>query len=281
MIFKPEHKLQVPDALRHVQAVRYIAPLREGGSLPGLVEGDDGFRYVVKFRGAGHGTRALIAEIIGAEIARYIGLKVPETVIVSLGEDFGRTEGDEEIQDLLGASQGNNVGIHFLKGALTWDVAASRPDALTASMIVWLDAFITNVDRTALNTNMLLWNNDLWLIDHGASLVFQHHIETWENDSVSPFRYIDRHALLNEASLIDEVDTHMHEILSDRVLRDIVNLVPDEFFRFEAGVSDALNAENAPGTDIDELRDIYTQFLINRLHNSHIFVENVKRNQAR
>lgn len=142
--------------LRHQQVTRFIMPLREGGSLPALAEADDGFKYVVKLRGAGHGAKALIAELIGGEIARAAGLRMPELVFLDIDEDFGRTEPDEKIQDLLKASRGLNLGMHFLSGAVTLDPYINRIDALEASKIVWLDSFITNVDRTVRNTNMLL-----------------------------------------------------------------------------------------------------------------------------
>ncbi|HTH30928.1 MAG TPA: HipA family kinase, partial [Lacibacter sp.] len=148
--------------IRTVQVTRYVTPLREGGSLPAITEADDGFLYVLKFRGAGQGSKALVADLIGAELARAIGLKVPELVFAELDEAFGRMEPDEEIQDLLRASEGLNLGLHYLSGAITYDPAVSKIDAATASKIVWLDALLTNVDRTARNTNMLTWRNELW-----------------------------------------------------------------------------------------------------------------------
>ncbi|MDX1602904.1 MAG: HipA family kinase, partial [Salinimicrobium sediminis] len=160
--------------IRTVTVCRYIAPLREGGSLPALAEADDDFKYVLKFRGAGHGVKALIAEFLGGEIARLLGLRVPELVFANLDEAFGRTEGDEEIQDLLQGSKGLNLALHFLSGAINYDPAVNTIDESTASRIVWLDAFITNVDRTYRNTNMLMWHKELWLIDHGASFYFHH-----------------------------------------------------------------------------------------------------------
>ena len=155
--------------LRTVNLTRYITPLREGGSLPALAEADDGFKYVVKFRGAGHGTKALISELIGGEVARTLGFKVPELVFLNLDEAFDRTEGDEEIQDLLQGSRGLNLGLHFLSGALTFDPVATKVAPDLASRIVWLDAYLTNIDRTFRNTNMLMWHKELWLIDQGAS----------------------------------------------------------------------------------------------------------------
>jgi len=176
--------------LRRQEVTRYITPLREGGSLPALAEADDGFKYVVKFRGAGHGKKALIAELIGGEIARALGMKVPELVLLDIDEDFGRTEGDEEIQDLLKASRGLNLGLHFLSGALTVDPYVNPVDEMLASQIVWLDAFVTNVDRTVKNTNMLVWHGETWLIDHGAALYFHHSWRDWEKAAMSPFSYI-------------------------------------------------------------------------------------------
>ena len=142
--------------LRTVDVTRYIMPLREGGSLPALAEADDGFKYVVKFRGAGHGTKALIAELIGGEIARMLGFRLPELVFLNLDEAFGRSEGDEEIQDLLQGSRGLNLGLHFLSGALPFDPVVTEIDGKLASQVVWLDALLTNVDRTTKNTNMLM-----------------------------------------------------------------------------------------------------------------------------
>src|SRR6201992_4387502 len=154
-------------SLRSVHVTRYVTPLREGGSLPAIAEADDGFLYVLKFRGAGQGAKALIAELIGGELARALGLKVPEIVFANLDEAFGRTEPDEEIQDLLKASVGLNLALHYLSGAITFDPAVTALDARLCSQIVWLDCLLMNMDRTARNTNMLLWHRELWLIDHG------------------------------------------------------------------------------------------------------------------
>lgn len=173
--------------LRTVTVMRYITPLREGGSLPALAEADDDFKYVVKFRGAGHGVKALIAEYLGGQIARFLGLPVPEMVFINLDEAFGRTEGDEEIQDLLKFSEGLNFGLHYLSGALTYDAIVNDCDVLLASKIVWLDAFITNVDRTFKNTNLLIWKKEIWLIDHGASFYFHHSWDNWEQTAKTPF----------------------------------------------------------------------------------------------
>src|SRR3984893_11127608 len=156
----PTHLIQ----LRTVNVTRYITPLREGGSLPAIAEADDGFLYVIKFRGAGQGSKSLIAELIGGEIARVLGLNVPEIVFAQLDSAFGRTEPDEEIQDLLKASVGLNLGLHYLSGAISFDPIVTPVTVRLASEIVWLDCFLTNVDRTSNNTNMLVWNTELWLI---------------------------------------------------------------------------------------------------------------------
>lgn len=249
--------------IRREQLNRYITPLREGGSLPALAEADDGFKYVVKFRGGGHGSKALISEFIGGEIARRAGLRVPELVFLDLDEDFGRTEGDEEIQDLLRASTGLNLGLHFLSGALAWDVAANRPDEYEASRIVWVDAFLTNVDRTARNTNMLIWNRELWLIDHGASLLFHHSWTGWEKAALSPFAYIKDHALLPYATHIEEIDAEMYSLITPDFIDELVDNIPESWLeQASETVSPA------------EQRQVYRTFLKERLSNSKIFVDN-------
>ena len=207
--------------LRTVNLTRYITPLREGGSLPALAEADDEFKYVVKFRGAGHGTKALISELIGGEVAHILGFRVPELVFLNLDEAFGRTEGDEEIQDLLQGSRGLNLGLHFLSGALTFDPVATKVDPELASRIVWLDAYLTNIDRTFRNTNMLMWHKELWLIDHGASLYFHHSWENWEKHAVSPFTYIKNHVLpdVRKAEYIREYGLNSYD--AERIINDL------------------------------------------------------------
>lgn len=248
--------------LRREEVTRYITPLREGGSLPALVEAADGFCYVLKFRGGGHGSKALISELVGGETARRGGLRVPELVFLDLDEDFGRTEGDEEIQDLLQASRGLNLGLHFLNGAYAWDVAVNRPDPLEASKIVWLDAFLTNVDRTSRNTNMLLWNRELWLIDHGSSLYFHHNWTGWEKAALSPFAYIKDHALLPHAALLEEADALMRGRITPEFIDSVVAAVPEEWLSQSS-------ATVSPG----EQRKVYAAFLKSRLENSKIFVD--------
>ena len=247
--------------LRTVNVTRYVTPLREGGSLPAIAEADDSFNYVLKFRGAGHGTKALIAELIGGEIARILGLPVPELVFANLDEAFGRTEADEEIQDLLRTSQGLNLALHYLSGAINFDPVVTTVEPKMASQIVWLDAFITNVDRTFRNTNMLIWHRELWLIDHGASLYFHHSFEDSEGHAKSPFAMIKDHVLLPQASLLEEVDKEYKIMLTDNKLRTIVSLLPDNWLQWEG-------LEQTP----DEVREVYFQFLTTRLNNSQIFV---------
>ena len=201
-------------ALRSVNVTRYVTPLREGGSMPAIAEADDGFLYVIKFRGAGQGPRALIAELIGGEIARTLGLNVPELVFATLDEAFGRTEGDEEIQDLLKFSVGLNLGLHYLSGSITYDPAVNNIDENLASKIVWLDALLMNMDRTCRNTNMLIWLKELWLIDHGASLYFHHSWQNWEEQAEKPFTLIKDHVLLAHASELELVDKQLKALLS-------------------------------------------------------------------
>lgn len=252
------------ESLRTVQVTRYISPLREGGSLPALAEADDGFNYVLKFRGAGHGVKALIAELLGGEIARSLHLKVPELVFAHLDEAFGRSEGDEEIQDLLKGSQGLNLALHFLSGAFTFDPVAAEIDSETASKIVWLDAFITNIDRTVKNTNMLWWNKELWLIDHGASFYFHHSWNQWEKQALSPFPYIKDHVLLSQAENIQKIDKEMKQLLPDEKLIEITELIPADWLKWEG-------SSQSP----EEIRKVYRDFLILRKNNSINFVKEI------
>lgn len=247
--------------LREQNLVRYITPLREGGSLPALAEADDEYKYVVKMRGAGHGTKALVSELIGGEVARAFGFKVPELVFLNLDEYFGQSEGDEEVQDLLKASQGLNLGLHYLQGAFTFDANATQVDPDTASRIVWLDAFLTNVDRTVRNTNMLVWRNELWLIDHGAALYFHHNWTDVSKAALTPFPFIKDHALLSRASRLKEADSWMRQHITPRTLNKIVDLLPDEWLQWS-------DTEMSP----DEIRNGYKQFLTLRLANSEVFL---------
>jgi len=254
--------MQTISPLRTVNVTRYIQPLREGGSLPALAEADDDFKYVLKFIGNGHGAKALIAELIGGEIARALGLKIPELVFANLDEAFGRTEGDEEIQDLLKASRGLNLALHFLSGAITFDPVVTTIDAKLASQIVWLDAYINNIDRTFKNTNMLLWNKQLWLIDHGASLYFHHTWINWERHAIGGFSLIKDHVLLPQAALLKETDAEFRQLLTADKIMQIVAMIPEEWLHWQ-------DNELTPAA----IRNVYQQFLITRLNNSEIFIK--------
>lgn len=248
--------------IRTVDVTRYITPLREGGSMPALVEADDDFLYVLKFRGSGQGAKALIAELIGGELARALGFKVPELVFANLDEGFGRSEPDEEIQDLLRASEGLNLALHYLSGAITFDPLAERVDPLLASQIVWFDALITNVDRTPRNTNMLLWKKELWLIDHGASLYFHHSWQNWEEQALKPFVKIQDHVLLPLATDLKRVDEEFKGLLNKQLIDSIVNLIPESWLLFDS-----------PFETIDEHRSVYAQYLNKRIAHSVNFVK--------
>ncbi len=248
--------------LRTVSVIRYVTPLREGGSLPAIAEADDEFLYVLKFRGAGQGVKALIAELIGGEIARTLGLKVPEIVFANLDVAFGRTEPDEEIQDLLKASVGLNLALHYLSGAITFDPAVNSIDPKLASQIVWLDCLITNVDRTPRNTNMLIWHKELWLIDHGAALYFHHSWQNWEEQAIRQFVQVKDHVLLPFASELDEVDVEFRSMLSKERIQSIVSLIPDEWLTGGSTLESP-----------DEIKQVYTQFLELRTAASEIFVK--------
>jgi hypothetical protein len=247
-----------PHPLRLVQVTRYVTPLREGGSLPAIAEADDDFLYVIKFRGAGQGSKALVADLIGAELARLAGLKVPELVLADLDEAFGRTEGDEEIQDLLRASEGLNLGVHYLTGAISYDPAVDTTSHGLASSIVWLDALLTNVDRTARNTNMLTWHKELWLIDHGAALYFHHSWDNWQEQSTRPFVQIKDHVLLPLATGLKEADERMRELLTPEKIRRVLQMIPDTWLELNGSAAAA--------------REVYYNFLMNRIKHSEIFV---------
>ncbi|MFF5382237.1 HipA family kinase [Pedobacter suwonensis] len=248
--------------LRTVNVTRYVTPLREGGSLPAIAEADDHFLYVLKFRGAGQGPRALIAELIGGEIARYLGLRVPELVFANLDEAFGRTEPDEEIQDLLKASVGLNLALHYLSGAITFDPTVTTVDAKLASQIVWLDCFLTNMDRTCRNTNMLLWHKELWLIDHGAALYFHHSWQNWEEQAIKPFSLVKDHVLLPWASELESVNKEFSKLLNPEKIASVINLIPDDWLEGETSF-DSKTAH----------REAYKNFLTNRLAHSDIFLK--------
>jgi hypothetical protein len=254
--------------IRTVDVTRYVTPLREGGSLPAIAEASDGFLYVLKFRGAGQGVKALIAELIGGEIARQLGLKVPELVFARLDAAFGRTEGDEEIQDLLKASTGLNLALHYLSGAITFDPVVNQVSPRLASEIVWLDSLLTNVDRTIRNTNMLVWHHELWLIDHGAALYFHHAWQNIAEHSVRPFAPIKEHVLLPYATEMEAVDRDFRARLTPQAVEGVLALVPDEWLADDPGISPA------------EKRAAYHQFLTTRIDRSEMFVNEANHARA-
>ena len=253
-------------SLRTVTATRYVTPLREGGSLPAIVEADDDGMYVLKFRGAGQGPKALVAELVAGEIARAVGLPVPEIVFVELDPELARTEPDPEIQALIRASAGLNLALDYLPGAVTFDPVADRPDAELASAIVWFDAYVTNVDRTPRNTNMLVWHRRLWLIDHGASLYFHHTWQDYRERSRAPFPMIKDHVLLQFASALQEVDAKMTGRITPAIIDGVVNLIPDAWL-----AGDAVFGES------HQHRDAYTEYLLSRLDPPHVFLEEAVR----
>lgn len=247
--------------LRVTEVTRYLVPLREGGSLPALVEAADGFMYVLKFRGAGQGIKVLIAELVVGELARLLHLRIPELVFCTLDPAFGRSEPDEEIQDLLRASTGLNLGLHFLAGASTFDPLVMQVPAALASLVVWLDCFTLNVDRTARNTNLLVWHNELWLIDHGAALYLHHTGPTWAAAASRSFPQVRDHVLLPQATALPEADAQAHQFLGPHQLQEVVNLIPDEWL---------MTAD--PALDPAVHRQQYHTFLASRLANSATFV---------
>ncbi len=240
--------------LRRIDITRYVAPLREGGSLPAIVEGGDLGTYVLKFRGAGQGRKALVAEVIAGEISRSLGIPVPEIVAANLDPTLARSEPDPEIQDLIRASGGVNLAMDYLPGSLGFDPLASPMDSTLASRILWFDALVTNVDRTPHNTNLLVWHGKVWLIDHGASLYFHHNWKGWEDKARLPFTAASDHVLLPFADGIEEADEEMSAKLPEGALRDVLQLVPDEWLEGEPGFEDA-----------DEVRGAYLEYLSRRL----------------
>jgi hypothetical protein len=251
-------------ALRTVRVTRYVTPLREGGSLPAIVEADDDGMYVLKFRGAGQGPRALVAELVSGEIARALGLPVPEIVFAELDPDLARTEPDPEIHALIHDSGGLNLAIDYLPGSVMFDAIVDQPDAGLASRIVWFDACVTNVDRTARNPNMLMWHRRLWLIDHGASLYF-HHSPGWEQDADRagrPFAMIREHLLLKRATLLKEIDDAMAAALTSDRIDGIVEMIPDGWLRGDGATADPAH-----------YRAAYRRYLRDRLRAPRAFVE--------
>jgi hypothetical protein len=247
--------------LRKVTASRYVTSLREGGSLPAIVEADDDGLYVLKFRGAGQGPKALVAELVAGELARLVRLPVPEIVFIDLPADLARSEPDAEIQSLIRASEGLNLALDYLPASVTFDPLIFMPDEHLASAIVWFDAFVCNVDRTARNANMLIWHRRLWLIDHGAALYFHHAWTRRDSHATSPFHFIKDHMLLRLASRLSEVDAEMRSLLSADGLASIIQLIPD------AWLSDDPGFDGKAGQ-----RQAYLDFFQERLRSSAIFV---------
>lgn len=258
-----------PAKLRTVTATRYVTPLREGGSLPAIIEADDEGMYVLKFRGAGQGPKALIAELIAGELARAVGLRVPELVFVELDAELARTEPDPEIQELIKASAGLNLALDYLPGSVTFDPVVWQPDSMLASSVVWFDAFVTNVDRTARNTNMLMWHRQLWLIDHGAALYFHHSWERYLERSRDPFSRSRDHVLLPFAHDLREVAPVLSTRITAEVIRDIVALVPDTWLAGDTFFSSP-----------EQYRNAYAQYLTQRLEAPQEFVEEALRAQS-
>jgi hypothetical protein len=256
--------------IRRLTTTRYLTPLREGSSLPAVVEADDGELYVMKFAGAGQGRKALIAELIAGEIGRALGLRVPEIVFLTLDPALGPSEPNAEIRDLLRASVGLNLGMRYLAKAFTFDPSQPLPiDAQTASAIVWFDAYVTNPDRTLRNVNILESGRELWLIDHGVALYFHHDWRDYRERSRSPFPLIKDHALLSHASLLQAADAQAKARLATEVLADIVAAIPGEWLD-----------PAAPFAGPDEQRHAYLEFLTGRLEASGVFVAEANRVRA-
>jgi len=239
-----------------VAVTRYVTPLREGGSLPGVVEADDLGTYVCKFRGAGQGVRVLVAEVVVGELARRIGLATPRLVGLDLDPEIARYEADEEVQDLLGASAGLNLGIDFLPGAFGYD-GTVHDGSDVAAKVLWLDAFTANVDRSWRNPNLLVWHGRLWVIDHGAALYFHH---GWSGGITDPLRFaqqpwdIDDHVLRSQVAGVASADEEITTLLDEQVFAEVVAGVPEEWL------------EPVPGADTaDAVREAYVSFLLERL----------------
>jgi hypothetical protein len=256
--------------VKTVAATRYVTPLREGGSLPAIVEADDDGMYVLKFRGAGQGSKALVAELLAGELARVAGLPVPRIVLANLDPDLARTEPDPEIQSLIRASAGLNFAIDYLPGSVMFDPVTETPSADLASAIVWFDAFVTNVDRTARNTNLLMWHKRLWLIDHGAALYFHH---AWDDDYIAhsrtPFPMIKDHVLLPFATKLEEADQLMAKKITPGAIAAVVALLP------EAWMSDDVPGGARKGPQI------YAEYLMSRLESRQAFLEEALRARSR
>src|SRR3954454_24473580 len=254
--------------LRTIRATRYVTPLREGGSLPAIVEADDSGLYVLKFRGAGQGPLALVAELVAGEIGRALGLKVPELVLMEVDSALGRNEPDSEIRELLRASEGLNLALDYLPGSATFDTAADKVEADLASAVVWFDSFVTNVDRTPRNPNLLWWHKVLYLIDHGAALYFHHNWQDLDRMAVSRFPAIRDHVLLPWAGDVEEAGRRLRPRLDRTLLTEIVGQIPEDWLTPE------------PGADPAGRRAGYVEFLTRRLEAASLFEEEAPRARA-
>ncbi|HET9521552.1 MAG TPA: HipA family kinase [Candidatus Limnocylindrales bacterium] len=253
--------------LRSVRATRYVTAFREGGSLPGLVEADDDGLYVVKFRGAGQGPRALVAEWLAGEIGRALGLLVPDLVAVELGAEIADSEPHEEIHDLLVASVGTNIGLDFLPGSLTFNPAADTvADGDWAADVVWFDAFVTNPDRSVKNPNMLVWHGRTWLIDHGAALYVHHSWRDPDEHARRPFERTREHVLLPYSGSIAAADERLAPRVTAALLEDLVRAIPDDWLPDDRAIGDA-----------DAQRRAYLAYLLARLGARRAFVEEADR----
>jgi hypothetical protein len=252
--------------MRTVTATRYVTPLREGGSLPAIVEADDLGLYVLKFRGAGQGIRTLIAELLAGELARALGLRVPEIVLMELDPELARSEPDPEIQDLIRASAGQNLALDYLPGSATFDPLAEAPDARLASSIVWFDGLVSNVDRTPRNTNMLIWHRHLWLIDHGAAFYFHHGGDDFTGRAQDPFARIREHVLLRYADALDDVDAPLAALLDHAAIERITGEIPDHWLAVDA----------TPATAAVQ-RAHYREYLTARVRGPRDFVQEAQR----
>ena len=250
-------------------ATRYVTPLREGGSMPAVVEADDEGLYVLKFRGAGQGPKALVAEVIAGGLAKALQLPMPDLALMDLDAELARTEGDPEIQDLIKASAGLNLAMDYLPGAVNFDPVAEQPDADLASRIVWFDAFISNVDRTARNTNLLMWHRRLYLIDHGAALYFHHGWDGAVSSADKAFPLIRDHVLLRGASRLADIDGGMAAVLTEATIAGIVADVPDAWLQGPDGFGD-------PATQ----RAAYVLYLVRRVAQRDAFVQEAIRARA-
>ncbi|ESZ99882.1 hypothetical protein CcI6DRAFT_04699 [Frankia sp. CcI6] len=252
---------RVSNVLRHVRGTRYVTPLREGGSLPGLVEADDDGTYVVKFRGAGQGSAALVAEIVVGELGRRLGIRVPDLVVLTVDPEIARREPDQEVQELLRASAGDNLGMDFLPGSIGYDGASWQPPAEEAARIFWLDALTANVDRSWSNPNLLVWHRALWAIDHGAALVFQH---SWPSVSTWAARRYDlsEHALtvlVKDLSpeALEQLDSELAAVVTRDLLAEVTALVPDLWLL-------GMNSVQPGEADAAALRERYVEYLLAR-----------------